>query len=413
MRRPHFGTVDCIQPALSTPTRHPRSLEIALVTETYPPEVNGVAMTIGRIVAGLLERGHRIDVVRPRQHPSEQPCRTAQLEEMLVRGMVIPCYDSLKLGFPSTAALRSRWTQRRPDVVHVTTEGPLGWSALRAARALGLPVAADFHTNFHSYCEHYGAGWLRQPVIGYLRRFHGRVHCTMVPTQGLRTELERLRFRDLTVVARGVDTALFHPARRSQDLRALWGAAPADPVVLYVGRLAPEKNLPLALEAYEAMRTVQPRVRLVIVGDGPDRASLQQRARSAVFAGLRNGTDLATHYASADVFLFPSVTETYGNVTVEAMASGLAVVAYDYAAAAEHIRHERNGIAVPYGDRAAFVQLAAGLTIDRSRFVRLGRNARVSTERLDWTRIVAEFERTLLALVAKEDEDELAPCLPA
>ena len=405
--------VDRVQPPLHAPDSDSRPLSIALVTETYTPEVNGVAMTIGRVVGGLLQRGHRIHVIRPRQHPNEQPARSAQFEETLVRGIAIPCYDALRLGLPAKRLLQRLWTRQRPDVVHVVTEGPLGSSALNAARALGLPVAADFHTNFHSYSEHYGATWLKQPILGYLKRFHNRVDCTMVPTAGLRDELTRLGFRDLKIVARGVDTTLFNPARRDAALRRAWGVAAEDPVVLYVGRLAPEKNLPTVLDAYRAMRAANPRARLVLVGDGPTRPALARSAPDALFPGVRQGEDLAAHYASADIFLFPSLTETYGNVTVEAMASGLAVVAYDYAAAAEHLRHGRSGIAVPCGNRGEFVRLAAALANDPARIARLRAAARTSTERLDWTRIVVDFESTIAALTEKEEEYAFASGLSA
>jgi glycosyltransferase involved in cell wall biosynthesis len=370
------------------------------VSETYPPEVNGVAITIGRIVHGLRERGHIVQIVRPLQHRGEQPGH----EELLVRGVPIPRYDLLKLGITSVSALRASWTLQRPDVVHIVTEGPLGWMALRAARALGITVSADFHTNFHSYSEHYGAGWLKYPIRGYLRHFHNKARCTMVPTEGLREELQRLDFRPLKVVARGVDTSVFNPGRRSSALRLQWGVAADDPVVLFVGRLAPEKNLPLLFEAFDAMYRREPRARLVIVGDGPSRSALERLATPAHFAGMRTGEDLAVHYASADIFVFPSTTETYGNVTVEAMASGLSVVAYHYAAAAAHIRHERNGIAVPCGNSRAFVRLAAALVSDRARIARMGGHARATAEQLDWSRIVSEFERTLTDLVIPEED---------
>lgn len=396
----------------SNPAR-PGKLHIALVTETYPPEVNGVAMTIGRIVRGLIERGHAVQVVRPRQHREEQPKSHDGYGEILVRGVPIPCYDMLKLGITSGSALRARWTAQRPDIVHIVTEGSLGWVAMRAARALGIAVSADFHTNFHSYSEHYGAGWLKHPIVAYLRRFHNLVQCTMVPTTDLREELQRLGFRHLEVVARGVDTRLFDPGRRSAALRRQWGAAADDPVVLYVGRLAPEKNLSLLFDAYEAMRQREPRARLVIVGDGPSRAALERRTTPVHFAGIRTAEDLAAHYASADVFLFPSLTETYGNVTVEAMASGLAVVAYDYAAAAAHIRHERSGVAVPPGNSKEFVRLAAGLVGDRARITRLGKQARAAAEQLDWTHVVAEFEQTLVHFVIPDEHHEFAARLSA
>jgi glycosyltransferase involved in cell wall biosynthesis len=377
-----------------------RSLRIAIVTETYPPEVNGVAMTIGRIVAGLQNRQHQVQLVRPRQSRADSPASRHNFEEVLKAGVPIPRYDALKMGLPAKQALVRLWSVKRPDIVHIVTEGPLGWSALAAAHKLKLPVSTDFHTNFHTYSKHYGIGWLKRPIAAYLRKFHNRALCTMVPTDGMRRDLEELGMKNLRVVSRGVDTGLFAPARRSSQLRGSWGAGSDDVVALYVGRIAPEKNLPLVLSAAEAMRAVNPRLRLVLVGDGPDRAALQARHPAHVFAGMRTGEDLAAHYASGDVFLFPSTTETYGNVTMEGLASGLAVIAYDYAAAHKHIRNDVNGLLAKFDDAEAFVRLAAGLASDCERIKRLGAAARKVTEKLDWSWIVGEFESALLELAA-------------
>lgn len=389
-----------------------RSLRIAIVTETYPPEVNGVAMTIGRLVTGLQDRQHQVQLVRPRQHRDDSPASRPNFEEVLKPGVPIPRYDALKVGLPAKQALVRLWSVRRPDIVHVVTEGPLGWSALAAAHKLKLPVSTDFHTNFHTYSRHYGVGWLSKPIAAYLRRFHNRALCTMVPTEGMRGELERLGLQNLRVVSRGVDTALFSPRRRSAQLRGGWGAGSEDVAAIYVGRIAPEKNLPLVLSAFAAMREANPRLRLVLVGDGPDRAALQARHPEHVFAGMRTGEDLAMHYASGDIFLFPSTTETYGNVTMEAMASGLAVVAYDYAAAAQHIRHGLSGLLARVGDAEDFTRLANGLAGDRGRARRLGAAARAVTEKLDWSWIVGEFEHALLDLAANGTTHEPAG-LPA
>jgi glycosyltransferase involved in cell wall biosynthesis len=285
--------------------------------------------------------------------------------------------------------------------VHVVTEGPLGWSALALAQRMGLPATSDFHTNFHSYSIHYGFGFLRSAIGGYLRRFHNRSLCTFVPTRQLRDELQRDGYRGLEVVARGVDTRLFSPARRNPALRRQWGAVDQEPVVIYVGRIAPEKNLPLVLSAFASMRRRVPRARLVLVGDGPARAQMQRLHPEHVFAGMRTGEDLATHYASADVFLFPSMTETFGNVTVEAMASGLAVVAYDYAAAREHLVHGDNGVLVPFGQADAFESEAARLIGDAERIRRLGRNARQTAERIDWDQINEQFAGVLARYAAR------------
>ena len=393
--------MDCADLLLQNVSASVRRLRIAMVTETYLPEINGVAMTIGHIVAGLQARGHTVQLVRPRQSRDEQPAKGPLFEEILQQGVPIPRYDVLKIGMPAKQALMRLWAAHRPDIVHVVTEGPLGWSALAAAAKLELPVVTDFHTNFHSYSEHYGIGWLKKPITAYLRHFHNKAQRTFVPTSTLLDELSALGLRNMQVVARGVDTRLFNPARRSAALRKQWGAGDNDLVVMCVGRLAPEKNIPLVLQAHAAMRVVRPSSRLVLVGDGPERARLERECPGAVFTGVRTGEDLAAHYASADVFLFPSTTETYGNVTIEAMASGLAVVAYDYAAAREHVRHNSNGLIAPFDASEDFIKLALALATDTPRIRALGAAARKTCERIDWSKIVAEFEQTLLELTAE------------
>jgi glycosyltransferase involved in cell wall biosynthesis len=379
-----------------------RPLRLAVVTETWPPEVNGVAMSLSRIVSGLRARDHSIQLVRPRQHTDDRAVVATDPEAVLTRGLPIPRYPSLRLGVPQRRTLIRLWSARRPDVVHLATEGPLGWSALQAALHLGLPVSSDFRTNFHAYSGHYGAGWLQRPIAAYLRRFHNRTGLTMVPTESLRRELAAWGYLNLAVVARGVDTARFHPGQRSDALRASWGAASADDlVVACVGRLAPEKNLATLLDAFDAITRTMPRARLVLVGDGPMRATLQARRPDAVFAGQRGGDDLAAHYASADLFLFPSLTETFGNVTAEAMASGLPVVAFDYAAAAQLIRDGDNGRLVRHADNHAFTALAADLAADAHRRARMGARARESVASLGWADVVGRFETLLRQTAAR------------
>lgn len=383
----------CVQ---QLPGMH-RSLRVAVVTETYPPEVNGVATTAARFVEGLRRRNHSIQLIRPRQDRGTQPATESAFEEVFTRGLPIPRYPHLRMGLPARRALSRLWSVARPDVVHIVTEGPLGWSALQVARKFRLPVVSDFRTNFHAYSGHYGVGWLQKPILAYLRKFHNHTACTLVPTEAMRANLAASGFRNVRVVSRGVDTALFSPSRRSEALRAQWGAGPGDPVVVHVGRLAPEKNLALLVATFEAVRDREPRARLVIVGDGPARDQLRARFPDAVHAGSRSGADLAAHYASADIFLFPSLTETFGNVTTEAMASGLAVVAFDYAAARELIRHGENGVVAPPDDSEGFVRLAVDLVTDPGRARSLAARARVTAEARDWDQVVVQLEKALFA----------------
>lgn len=380
-----------------------RSLRLAMVTETWPPEVNGVAMTLARLVEGLRARNHALQLIRPRQtRQEERPdgADDARWQEVLLRGLPIPRYPHLKMGVPSKRRLVELWTLQRPDLVHIATEGPLGWSALQAAQLLKLPVVSDFRTNFHAYSAHYGVGWLKKPIVGYLRKFHNRTLCTMVPTEALRRDLAAAGFENLQVVARGVDTRRFGPMKRSVALRRTWGADEGTRVVTCVGRLAPEKNLGLLLAAYAAMRRADPSLKLVLVGDGPARDALREACPDAVFAGLRSGEDLAAHFASADLFLFPSRTETFGNVVPEAMASGLAVLAYDLAAAGELITPGVDGLLAPDGNERAFVDQALTLARNPAFAAQLGRQACATAARLGWERIVQRVESTYLSAMA-------------
>ena len=365
-----------------------RTLDIAFVTETYPPEVNGVAMTVGRLVGGLRELGHRVSVIRPRQGKSD----AGGEHELALPGLPLPGYPGLRFGLPAGGRLARQWRQRRPDLVHVVTEGPLGWSAVSTARRLGIPVTSGFHTNFDRYSVHYGVGWLRPAVAAYLRTLHRRTRATMVPTAALAADLAGEGIAGVRVVGRGVDTALYDPARRSPGLRSSWGVAHGAPVCLYVGRLAPEKNLALARRTFAAIRARHPAARMVWVGDGPSATQLAAEHPDHHFAGLRRGDDLAAHYASADLFLFPSLTETYGNVVAEAMASGLPVVAYRSAAAAELVEHEQNGVVASPGDESAYVAAALWMLEADGRPAALSAAARQAMLPRNWGRVVASFE---------------------
>ncbi len=380
------------------------SLRVAVVTETYPPEVNGVALTLQQLLQRLQARQHQIRLVRPRQPAHDGPWDahgSMERAELLVRSLPVPRYPQLRMGLPMKRALLAQWTRQRPDLVHVATEGPLGWSAVQAARKLRLPVSTDFRTNFHAYTQHYGMGWLRKPMAAYLRRFHNLADCTMVPSADLLAELSAQGFERLWRVGRGIDTERFDPARRSAALREAWGVAPEQPVLLWVGRLAREKNPELFIRCWTAMRLVRPDLRLVVVGDGPAREVLAQACPDAVMTGARHGADLAAHYASADLFVFPSVTETYGNVTPEALASGLAVLAFGYAAAAELVRHEDNGLLVPRGDDAAFIEQAVRLARDPALVTSLRSRARATTLACSWDQVASQVEGIWQGLAAQ------------
>jgi glycosyltransferase involved in cell wall biosynthesis len=379
-------------------------MQLALVTETFPPEVNGVAMTLENLRAGLTRRGHDLEIIRPARS-LETPHKGIQIGESLhlpMLGCRIPGYPELRLGFPARRFLRKRWAKQKPDWVHVATEGPLGRSAIQAANDLGLPVTSGFHTRFHSYSKHYAGIPLGGLVWRYLRRVHNQTRMTFAPTQELCDELNQKGLRNSRVLGRGVDGKLFSPAHRDADLRQSWGAPDEQtPVILYVGRLAAEKNLKLAVSAFHAFRKNSPQARMVLVGSGPLEATLRKAHPELIFAGVQKGEELTRHYASADWFFFPSLTETYGNVVTEAMTSGLAVLAFDYAAAREHIVDGENGWITPFGDHPLFIEKAAELaTVQADQLSAIRTAAATKAKAFSWDGVVDRWLDDLATLGA-------------
>ena len=364
-------------------------MKIDIVTDTFVPDVNGVAMTLGRLTDGLRKRGHTVHVI----HTGI----TAKTGETCVTAVSLPGYKEIRVGLPKPFELRTRWLKNRPDVIYVATESPLGKSALKAANALGIPVASGFHTNFHQYMAQYGMGGFQPLALAYLKNFHQRADCTLTPSKDMVELLCREGFQNVHLLGRGVDTELFSPHKRCEALRSQWGANTKSPVAVMVGRVAPEKNFELAMKTFEQMRQAVVDVQCVVIGDGPLRLKLAAKYPWVHFVGVQSGEELAKHYASSDVLIFPSETETFGNVLLEAMASGLATVSYDYAASALHVKNEENGLKTTKGDELTFINhalQALSLTPDDD----LRKSARNTAETLGWDHVVDSFANRLIEM---------------
>jgi glycosyltransferase involved in cell wall biosynthesis len=370
-------------------------MRYAIVSETYPPEVNGVALTVQGLEQGLRERGHEVSLLRPRQVGESA---SVDANQMLLRGAPLPHYPGLRFGLPATRRLLSAWRAAPPDAIYVATEGPLGWSALRAARKLGIPAATGFHTRFDAYMRDYGAAFLEQTALRWMRRFHNRADATLVPTRELQAFLEARGFDNLVRLPRAVDTVLFDPQRRDPALRAAWGIETDTPAVIHVGRIAAEKNLDLAVRAFRALQLVRPGARLVGVGDAPERPRLAREHPDFVFCGVQRGEALARHFASADLFVFPSRSETFGNVTLEALASGVPTVAFDYGAAREHLRDGVHGAAIADGDDAGFIAACVRIGSDGALRAAMGMAAPAAVASLRPERVAADFDAILQRL---------------
>lgn len=377
-------------------------MQIAIVTETWPPEVNGVALTVQSLARGLRALGHAVEIVRPRRPAESATADEEGFSELLVSSAAMPRYPGLRFGLPAQTRLTRHWQAKTPDALYVATEGPLGHSALAAARRLGIPACTGFHTRFDDFARHYGLSWLTPLVFAGMRRFHNRAAATLVPTIELATFLGARGFRNVQLLRRAVDTTAFHPRWRDAGLRESWGVSRGTLAVVHVGRLAAEKNLDLAVRAFRAIQRDHADARLIIVGEGPERARLEATHADIVFAGLRRGEELARHYASGDLFLFPSTTETFGNVTLEAMACAVPVVAFDYGAAREHIIDVRAGSRVAFDDSEAFIDAAAALASDTRRRLRMRRHARRAVALLSPATVSASFAELLANLAIKE-----------
>jgi glycosyltransferase involved in cell wall biosynthesis len=271
-------------------------MRISLVTDAWLPQINGVTTTLSQCCTEIERLGHEIDVISP----------------TLFRTTPCPGYPEIRLAWWPTKAARLL-EEQRPDAIHIATEGPIGFTARRYCARHGLPFTTAFHTKFPDYLRTY-AKIPTSLTYRFLRWFHGSAHRTLVPTPTMKRELEDRGFSNLVEWVRGVDTELFRP--RADDFFGL-----PRPIFISVGRVAPEKNLRSFLELDLAGSKV-------VVGDGPARAQLETEFPAVHWAGMRLGEDLARHYAGADVFVFPSRTDTYGVVMLEANASGLPVAAY-------------------------------------------------------------------------------------
>lgn len=312
-----------------------RHVRITLVTETFFPQVNGVSRTLGQLVRVLEASGDRVQVIQP-----DYGAPPRSRADVLVDSVSLPFYEDLRLPIPPFFSVARAITAFQPDLVHIATEATLGLGMLRHCLRAKTPVVSSFHTNFDQYSSHYRIAHLSGVIWRYLRWLHNQTIETYVPSNATIADLAQRGFERLALWPRGVDAATFRPDRPGRTrIRREMGARDDDVVVGHVSRIAAEKNVGYLADALAALVAARPRVKLLIVGDGPEKPMLEERlGEFAMFAGYRTGEDLADHFAAADVFAFASLTETFGNVILEAMASGLPVVAVRAGGPADTVR---------------------------------------------------------------------------
>jgi len=363
-------------------------MRIALVTDTFLPEVNGVTTVLAVMREGLRARGHEVLVVAPR-YPTE-----AADETDVVRRASVPCpgYGQVRLSSPLGFDVTTALDGFRPDVVHVVTEGPLGGIGRRYALRKRLALVTSFHTDFPRYAARYLGAWAVGPARRYLKHFHGVAHHVQTPSAETRNELVAHGLSQAVVWGRGVDTELFTPARRDAD------RARTQATVLHVGRLAKEKDLETLVGAFVATRSrLGAAVRFVVAGDGPKAAEVRAQLPFAEHLGFLPRPVLADLYANADLFVFPSPTETCGLVALEAMAAGVPVIASDAGGVRENLRDGLNGRMVPAGDAQGFADAIADLVHDKATRSAMGQGARAFAVARSWAQELDALEPLYLA----------------
>lgn len=381
----------------------PSPLRIALFTGNYNHIEDGVSRTLGRLVGYLTEAGHEVLVVGPTiDDPLPQPGRFLAVPSVAAPGR---SEYRVSTGFPAEA--RREVERFAPHVVHIATPDVLGHKALVWAQGLGIPVVSTYHTHFASYLDYYHLGLAEGALWAVLRRFYNRCDEVYPPAE---TMTEALRAYGVTVPIhvwpRGIEADRFSPSFRSDDWRQSHGFRPDDIVVTFVSRLVKEKGLDVFAATVRSLQAEGASVRALVVGDGPERESLASELPQAVFAGHLSSTDLSTAYASSDVFLFPSETETFGNVTLEAMASGLAVVAADAAGTASLIDDEVTGLLCPPRDHTAFLDATRLVVSDGDLRTRLGRAAVAASGDYDWPEVLGRMVTNYKRVIGRRQGNE-------
>jgi glycosyltransferase involved in cell wall biosynthesis len=371
-------------------------MRVALFSEVYWPMVSGVSLTVQRAADGLRERGHSVRVYSATyDRPLGEPDRP-EVHRSPSRALFLS--PEVQWAFPRRHEIRSDLAGFLPDVVHLATEFPLGLAGLREARRLGVPVIASSHTDYESYAARYGLRWAVPPGWRYLRWFYSHAVRVLCPSLTYQAHLRLRGIHHTTIWSRGVDADRFHPRHRSEAWRRALGVGPDDLLVTCVGRIAPEKGIDVLLDAWTLLTELHDRARLVFVGGGLMESEILRRQLPGVrLAGFRRNQELSAAYASADLFVLPSASETFGNVLLEAMASGLPCIAAAAGGPLDLLEHGRNGCLVRPNDPAALADLLRQLLGDGMHRRRLGRAARATAESRVWGTVhdslVAEYER--------------------
>jgi glycosyltransferase involved in cell wall biosynthesis len=369
-----------------------RPLRVALFSGNYDCVRDGANQALNRLVAYLLDQlGAQVRIYSP---TAPRKAFESVGDICSVRSLSIPGRPEYRLALGLTRAARQDLEQFAPDVIHLSAPDLLGRQAQKYARLHGIPVVTSLHTRFETYLDYYRLGLLRPAVERYLDRFYGESDHILAPTPPIAQDMAAdFGAGKVSIWGRGVDPASFRPGLRDEGFRSAHGYAPDDVIPLFFGRLVLEKGLDIFAETVAQVRACGHDVRPLIVGEGPARGWLAERMPNATFMGHLSNEALGRAVASADLLINPSVTEAFGNVNLEAMASGLAVVSADVASAAALIAQGRTGLLAPAGDVAAYVEAVIELVTDREKRLAIGAAAAEAAACHRWADVLEDVAR--------------------
>lgn len=371
-------------------------MRIAIFAETFLPKFDGIANTLCYLLKHLAKRGHTSLMFAPQGAPA----RYANTPIIGLSSFRFPFYPDLKLVNPTFNNVERELAEFRPDVVHLVNPAILGLIGMRHANALDVPVVASYHTDIPGYAARYGVPMLEEPLWSYFRWIHNRADLNLCPSQYTRNELLEHGFERVRIWGRGVDMTRFNPSHRNHTWRErLTGGHPEKELLLYVGRLAVEKRIDWLRPVIDAL----PDARLAIVGDGPIRGDLEKlfEGTPTIFTGYLQGVDLSSAYAAGDLFVFPSASETFGNVVLEAMASGMPVIAPRAGGPVDHVKDAHNGFLFDPGSMDDLVHLTTWLYSQPNLWRRLGLSARDYAESQSWESLLDGLLKDYAEVAAK------------
>lgn len=381
-----------------------RNLKVALFTGNYNHIRDGVSLTLNRWVDYLLKAGAEVLIFGPTVENPDLDHVGTLIKVPSIKMPGRPEYR-ITVGLPSQE--KNLLEDFSPDIIHIATPDVLGFQALKWGRNNNIPLVSSYHTHFTSYLKYYHLHYVEQLGWKYLRWFYSHCSQIYVPTQSMINELKAhcigSKNDGLRIWARGVDTELYNPQKRSLEWRKEKGFADDEIVITFVSRLVWEKNLKLYADVVRELESREKRVRSLVVGDGPAKEEMMEMLPNTVFTGFLRGEELAVAYASSDVFFFPSDTETFGNVTLEGMASGLPCLVADASGSKSLVEHGVNGFIVDVENESAFYEYAKKLVENDQLREEMSRQSYIKSGDFTWDKINSELLKNYYELVELQD----------